>query len=317
MTALETLGVWAGCAAQAAPLRVMRIVDATSRLVRAPEVRFAASEIGLEAFGHNIENRHLLAALDARAQTLPSLRGSRTKPARSRRTTPARPSLSKPARALPRASSSAPMGGARSAASRPASKATAASYPQTALTFNLAHARPHQDISTEFHTESGPFTLVPLPASGRAWSGWWSPPRPSAIAALDDAALNDEIEQRSHSILGKIAVEPGRGVFPLSVETARRFGQGRVALIGEAAHLIPPIGAQGLNLGLRDAATIGELVVSARRDGGDVGAADCWRAMTRCAAPTCKAAPSRSTFSTARCCPISCRCKARGASPST
>ncbi|MCX7314827.1 MAG: FAD-dependent oxidoreductase, partial [Alphaproteobacteria bacterium] len=66
VTALNTLGAWSDCAAQAAPLRVMRIVDATSRLVRAPEVRFAASEIGLEAFGHNIENRHLLAALNAR-----------------------------------------------------------------------------------------------------------------------------------------------------------------------------------------------------------------------------------------------------------
>src|SRR5205085_212791 len=73
VTALETLGVWAGCAAYAAPLRAMRIVDATARLVRAPEVQFAASEIGLDAFGHNIENRHLSAALDARTQTLPSL----------------------------------------------------------------------------------------------------------------------------------------------------------------------------------------------------------------------------------------------------
>src|SRR5204863_1428638 len=73
VTALATLGVWAGCAAQAAPLRVMRIVDATSRLVRAPEASFAASEIGLDAFGHNIENRHLLAALTARAQELPAL----------------------------------------------------------------------------------------------------------------------------------------------------------------------------------------------------------------------------------------------------
>src|SRR5882757_9484217 len=68
VTALTTLGVWDTCEAQSAPLRVMRIVDATSRLVRAPEVCFAASEIGLEAFGHNIENRHLLAALDTRAQ---------------------------------------------------------------------------------------------------------------------------------------------------------------------------------------------------------------------------------------------------------
>src|SRR4051795_5606645 len=73
VTALDTLGIWERCRDNAAPLRVMRIVDATSRLVRAPEVRFAASEIGLDAFGHNIENRFLLAALDARAQILPSL----------------------------------------------------------------------------------------------------------------------------------------------------------------------------------------------------------------------------------------------------
>ena len=70
VAALETLGVWAGCAAQAAPLRTMRIVDATARLIRAPEVQFAAAEIGLDAFGHNIENRHLVAALEARAQAL-------------------------------------------------------------------------------------------------------------------------------------------------------------------------------------------------------------------------------------------------------
>ena len=90
VTALETLGVWAGCAAQAAPLRVMRIVDATARLVRAPEVRFAASEIGLDAFGHNIENRHLhRRARRARAKRFRRSRGSRTKPARSKPTTPA------------------------------------------------------------------------------------------------------------------------------------------------------------------------------------------------------------------------------------
>ena len=78
------------------------------------------------------------------------------------------------------------------------------------------------------------------------------------------------IERRSHSILGKLTVEPGRGVFPLAVETARPSARGRIALIGEAAHVIPPIGAQGLNLGLRDAATIGELVVEAHRTGADI-----------------------------------------------
>src|SRR5918995_2250884 len=73
VAALDTLGVWSHCMAEAAPLRVMRIVDATARLIRAPEVRFAAAEIGLDAFGHNIENRHLVAALEARAQTLNAL----------------------------------------------------------------------------------------------------------------------------------------------------------------------------------------------------------------------------------------------------
>src|SRR5260370_11265945 len=73
VTALDTLCVWQHCRDDAAPLRVMRIIDDTARLLRAPEVHFAASEIGLDAFGYNIENRFLLAALDARARTLTSL----------------------------------------------------------------------------------------------------------------------------------------------------------------------------------------------------------------------------------------------------
>jgi 2-octaprenyl-6-methoxyphenol hydroxylase len=148
----------------------------------------------------------------------------------------------------------------------------ARSYPQTALTFNLRHSRPHHDISTEFHTESGPFTLVPLPGARCSLVWVTDPEEAERVAALPEAELNDEIERRCHSILGKIEIEAGRGLFPLAVETARSFGANRIALIGEAAHLLPPIGAQGLNLGLRDAACIGELVAEARRDGADVGA---------------------------------------------
>ena len=96
-------------------------------------------------------------------------------------------------------------------------------------------------------------------------------PRPCSTLLLP------RIERRSYSILGKINVEKGRGEFPLSIENARQFAANRIALVGEAAHLIPPIGAQGLNLGLRDAATIGELAVAAHRDGEDVGADDLLR----------------------------------------
>jgi 2-octaprenyl-6-methoxyphenol hydroxylase len=274
VTALDTLGVWAGCAAQAAPLRVMRIVDATARLVRAPEVHFAAAEIGLDAFGHNIENRHLVAALDTCAQTLPSLtridvEAGAVETGESGVTVSLKSDQRVAARLVIGADGRHSL--CRTAAGI---ESDGRAYPQTALTFNLAHSRPHQDSSTEFHTESGPFTLVPLPGERSSLVWVVDPADARRITTLDDPTLNHEVEQRSHSILGKIAVEPGRGAFPLAVETARSFGLNRIALVGEAAHLIPPIGAQGLNLGLRDAACIGELVVEARRHGGDVGAPD-------------------------------------------
>ena len=142
---------------------------------------------------------------------------------------------------------------------------------KSALTVCLAHTRPHHGISTEFHTTSGPFTLVPLPGVRSSLVWVLDPAEADHIAALDDAALSAEIERRSHSILGKITVEPGRGIFPLSIATAQRFAARRIALIGEAAHVIPPIGAQGLNLGLRDAAAIGELAITAHRGGDDIG----------------------------------------------
>ncbi|HWV40013.1 UbiH/UbiF family hydroxylase [Pseudorhodoplanes sp.] len=272
VTALETLGVWDGCSVHAAPLRVMRIVDATGRLVRAPEVRFTAAEIGLDAFGYNIENRHLIAALEARAARLPSLTRFESEAASidlndngavarlgSGETISARLIVGADGRrSLCRAAAGIESEGRR--------------YPQTALTFNLAHTRPHHGISTEFHSESGPFTLVPLPGTRSSLVCVVGCAEADFINSLGETALNAEIERRSHSLLGKITVEPGRGVFPLAIETVRAFGRNRVALVGEAAHLIPPIGAQGLNLGLRDAATIAELAVAAHREGADIGA---------------------------------------------
>jgi 2-octaprenyl-6-methoxyphenol hydroxylase len=271
VTALATLGVWDLCAAQAAPLRIMRLVDDTGRLWRAPEVRFDADEIGLDAFGHNIENSRLLAALESRAGALPALRtveddvidvtpdgGSVTVSLKSGETLPAsllvgadgRGSLCRQAAGV---------------------ELDAREYPQVALTVSFAHTRPHRDTSTEFHTRSGPFTVVPLPGNRSSLVWVLDPDEADDVAALDDAALSAEIEHRAHSILGKVTVDPGRGLFPLTIATARHFADRRIALIGEAAHVMPPIGAQGLNLGLRDAASIGELAVAAHREGRDIG----------------------------------------------
>ncbi|HET7680090.1 MAG TPA: UbiH/UbiF family hydroxylase [Xanthobacteraceae bacterium] len=274
VTALETLGVWPACVAQAAPLRRMRIVDDTARLLRAPEITFDAAEIGLEAFGYNLQNRDLLAALDDAAR---SLAGSLNRSDSVARAVAIGDdgvtiALENGDEVVARLVIGAD---GRNSLCRAAAgiESEARAYPQTALTFNLAHARPHRDISTEFHTPQGPFTLVPLPGQRSSLVFVTDPATAQTVAALDGAALAEELERRAHSILGKLAPEPGRGVFPLSMETARRFASSRIALIGEAAHVLPPIGAQGLNLGLRDAATIAEIAVDARRAGADIGTA--------------------------------------------
>jgi 2-octaprenyl-6-methoxyphenol hydroxylase len=271
VSALEAIGVWEACRAAAAPLRALRIVDDTGRLWRAPEVRFEASEIGLEAFGWNIDNKSLVAALEARAQALPELRRIGDNAVAvgidDREVTI---TLAGGGAVTTRLAIGAD--GRRSLCREAAEIATRGwSYPQTALTFNIKHTRPHHDISTEFHTEDGPFTLVPLPGLRSSVVCVVSPAEAARLTALDPDARNAEMERRSHCILGRVEVEPGQGAFPLAVETARRFAVNRVALVGEAAHVIPPIGAQGLNLGLRDAATIAELAVEAWRDGEDVG----------------------------------------------
>lgn len=270
VAALEALGVWPLCGAQSAPLTAIRLIDDTARLLRAPEVMFEAAEIGLEAFGHNIENRHLIAALDRRAAALPRLR--RIEAA----VTAIEPDENGVTIRLNDTALTARLAvgadGRNSLCRAAAGIATTRhEYPQAALTLNLGHARAHNGISTEFHTASGPFTLVPLPGLRSSLVCVVEPAEAEHLGALDAAALSAEIERRAHSILGKVSVEDGRGFFPLAIETAECFAQNRVALAGEAAHVIPPIGAQGLNLGLRDAATIGELVVEARRDGAGIG----------------------------------------------
>jgi 2-octaprenyl-6-methoxyphenol hydroxylase len=271
VTALTTLGVWAPCQSQAAALRTMRIIDDTGRLLRAPEIKFEAAEIGLDAFGYNMENRHLLAALEARAGELAGIRRIEDE-AIAVDISDGAARIALKAGGVVAARLVIGADGRRSLCRAAAGiESDRRIYPQTALTFNITHMRDHQDISTEFHTPTGPFTLVPLPGRRSSLVYVTDPATAERLARIDDMALSEELERRAHSILGKFVIEPGRGGFPLAIETARHFSNNRVALVGEAGHVLPPIGAQGLNLGLRDAATIAELVADASRTGADVG----------------------------------------------
>ncbi|WEK49080.1 MAG: UbiH/UbiF family hydroxylase [Candidatus Kaistia colombiensis] len=264
---LKQTGVWPALEPKAAPLRTMRIVDATRRLIRAPLVEFHAYEVEREAFGYNIPNAILIAALDEAIEQAGIERvsgfASEILPADDAVTVVMADGGQVRAKLLGAAD------GRRSKAREASGLSVRSwSYPQAALVANIAHSLPHDDVSTEFHTETGPFTIVPMPGLRSAIVCVESPAEAERLSKLDDEALAAEFERRSRSIVGKITIVGSRQVFPLSGQTARHFAARRIALIGEAAHVFPPIGAQGLNLGLRDAAAFAAVVGGHRDDPG-------------------------------------------------
>jgi 2-octaprenyl-6-methoxyphenol hydroxylase len=268
---LERLDVWRRCRDAAAALRTMRLVDDTGRLIRAPEVRFSADEIGLDQFGFNIDNRTLMTALEARAAELPGLtrfddEADAVNPEDADVSIHTSEGQSLTARLVIGADG-------RQSLSREAAGIAVKrrDLHQSALTFNIAHSRPHNNISTEFHTTQGPCVFVPLP--GNRCSVVWVSAAGEAerLMALGDDELSDAAEKQSHSILGRVRVEPGRHVFPLAIESPKQFAHRRIALVGESAHVLPPIGAQGLNMGLRDAADIADIAGAAMSLGEDPG----------------------------------------------
>jgi 2-octaprenyl-6-methoxyphenol hydroxylase len=270
---LKSLGVWPLLEAEAAPLERLRIVDGTQRLIRAPEVTFSARELGLDAFGQNIQNETLRRALRAAVDRTDRLRVVADA---VEAVSPEETSVVLRAGGRDeRVSLVIAADGRQSICRRAAGIGTEAKQlSQTAIVVNLRHSRSHEHFSTEFHTESGPFTLVPL-ADNRSSLVWVvAPEEAQGLLLLGNDDLAEEIERRAHSILGRMQIEGERGSFPLAIELAEPLAARRIALVGEAGHLLPPIGAQGLNLGIRDAATIAEIAADARRAGRDAGDAD-------------------------------------------
>lgn len=268
---LKQLDVWRRCEENAAPLQTMRLVDDTGRLIRAPEVRFACHEIGLEAFGYNVENRLLLEALEARAAELATLlrigdeAGS---------VVPAEADVAIRTRQGRLLSATLVIGAdGRHSLCREAAgiEVRRRDLEQAALTFNVSHARPHHNVSTEFHTPQGPCVFVPLPGNRSSVVWVMSHSEAARRMVLSDTELSETAERQSHSILGRLGVEPGRHVFPLTIEQPAKFAANRIALVGEAAHVLPPIGAQGLNMGLRDAVDVAGIVQQATLQGEDPG----------------------------------------------
>ncbi|MEO1112350.1 MAG: UbiH/UbiF family hydroxylase [Pseudomonadota bacterium] len=261
---LERIGVWEDLSQSTAPLAKMRMVDDTGGLIRAPEVVFDSSDLELNEFGFNILNDKLNSVLEEKCKSEKTLT---VVPDHAISIEPSSEHVridmtsGKSLRARLAVAADGRKSVLRDAAGIDVKRWT---YPQVAVVLNVTHRLPHNSVSTEFHTQTGPFTLVPLPGNMSSIVCVETEEGAARLCAMAPDALALELERRAHSILGSFELASDVKSFPLSGMNAARLVGERIALIGEAAHVFPPIGAQGLNLSLRDIIDLTAVVDGAR-----------------------------------------------------
>ena len=265
---LIAAGLWERLAPFAAPLQIMRIVDAGGST---PEPRvtrdFDAADIGDLPFGWNLSNWLLRREMVARLNELPNVEFHTGVGFASMltRTNEARVTLTDGARIMAKLVIGADGRGSpvRQAAGIGAKTNR---FGQKAVTFAVAHNAPHNNVSTEVHRTGGPFTLVPLPDhEGKPCSAvvWMEDgPEAARLAALPADEFNEEATTRSANTYGPLTLASRRLVWPIISQIADKMYAERVALVAEAAHVVPPIGAQGLNMSLADMACLLDLATA-------------------------------------------------------
>jgi 2-octaprenyl-6-methoxyphenol hydroxylase len=274
---LEAIGVWQMVAGEAQPILDMVVTDSKLQdAVRPTFLTFVGDVAPGESFAHMIENAPLLAALHDKAKA----EGVTLVPA----AVETFGSESSHLAFLPVTLGDGTVWHARllvaadGVRSRVRERAGIAShgwsYNQSAIVTTVAHERDHHGRAEEHFLPSGPFAILPL--KGKRSSIVWTERTAEAarIVALDDVAFHEELEKRFGLKLGEISVIGPRRAFPLGFAIARSFIADRIALIGDAAHMIHPIAGQGLNMGIRDVAALAEAIAEAARLGLDPGGAE-------------------------------------------
>src|SRR5437868_6848138 len=270
----EVIGVWDKVAAEAQPILDMVVTDSRLQDATRPVFLTFAGEVEPgEPFAHMVENRHLIDALVGRAQAkgidlrATTVAGYQTRGDGVDVTLGDGNTIE--------ASLLVAADGARSKLREQAGIATHGwDYDQSGIVVTVGHERDHHGRAEEHFLPAGPFAILPL--KGPRSSLVWTETRTEAarIVALDDEAFHGELEQRFGLHLGKIRALDKPRAFPLQYFVARSFIGERLALVGDAAHVIHPIAGQGLNMGLKDIAALAEVIVDAARLGMDLGQAD-------------------------------------------
>ena len=262
---LQAAGLWARLEPHAAPLQIMRILDAGGASQEPRLIKdFDAADISDQPFGWNLPNWLLRREMVARLAELPNVtfRPGTATTALLTRTSEARVTLSDGSTAQAKLVIAAD---GRTSTMREALGIPVRTfrYGQKALTFAVTHTVPHQNVSTEIHRSGGPFTLVPLPdRDGMPCSAVVWMETGAEVARLNALPVPDfeaAINARSCHILGPLTLATRRLAWPIIAQLAARMAGERVALMAEAAHVLPPIGAQGLNMSLADLAALLDL----------------------------------------------------------
>ncbi|MBV8651340.1 MAG: UbiH/UbiF/VisC/COQ6 family ubiquinone biosynthesis hydroxylase [Alphaproteobacteria bacterium] len=268
---LAGIGLWDKIAPEAEPIREIRVADGESPLF----LHYDHAELGDDPLGYIVENRVIRRALFARVAELPNLRhlAPATVVAAERGAAGVKVEL-EDGRSL-RGALLVGAEGRLSPLRRAAGIRTIEwSYPQIGIVCTVHHERPHLGIAVEHFLPAGPFAILPM--TGDRSSIVWT--ERAAIAprmmALSDEGFLAELSKRFGDFLGTLRVVGPRWSYPLALMHAQSYVGQRLALIGDAAHVIHPIAGQGLNLGLRDVAALAELIVDTRRLGLDIGNAE-------------------------------------------
>jgi 2-octaprenyl-6-methoxyphenol hydroxylase len=268
---LKGLGVWDILAPDAEPIREIRVADGDSPLF----LHYDHRDIGDHPLGYIIENRLLRQGLHKRAETLPDLTLLAPLAVSDVTFADHRASLILSDGRLIRAALIAGADG-RNSPMRVAGgiKSYDKSYRQTAIVCTVQHALPHDGIAVEHFRAAGPFAILPM--RGNRSSIVWTEHEDNAPAllALDPDSFTRALSQRFGDFLGDLTLEGKWWSYPLSLIHAERYTAPRLALVGDAAHVIHPIAGQGWNLGVRDVAALAELIVDSHRLGLDLGNAE-------------------------------------------
>ena len=273
---LTALDVWGELGQHAQPIHEILVTDGRIGKPASPfSLHFDAAEIGTKALGFIAENRHIRAAFYKAAAHEPNL--ELIAPATVKSLTVSAEGacvrLSK-GEQIKTGMAIAADGRESRLRSNMGIAVIGWSYPQTGIVATVEHERPHNGVAYEHFLPSGPFAILPM--TGNRSSLVWTEAKSKApsLLAMEEAGFNDELVRRFGSHLGGTHVAGPRWSYPLSFHLAREYVRPRFALAGDCAHGIHPIAGQGLNLGLKDAAALAEVLLDAARLGRDIGALD-------------------------------------------